>query len=121
MRNRWAVSLVIVCGLGLGAPLEKVAADGGEGSAQDKPLITPPALASELCAAAKEGRIYGRIEGMEWFIRDAHTPPLVTFGNVADAIPGALGQPGTVIAFGGNIDTGMHAGAQFTLGYWFHN
>jgi hypothetical protein len=99
-----------VCGFGVSAA-----------SGEDRPLITPPALAHELSVAAKEGRIYGRVEGMEWFIRDAHTPPLVTVGNPADAVPGALGQPGTAIVFGGNIDTGMHAGAQFTLGYWFNN
>jgi hypothetical protein len=83
------------------------------------PLIAPPAVAVDLWAACKEGRIYGRIEGMAWFIKDAHTPPLITFGSPSDPIPGALGQPGTSIAFGGSIDTGDHTGAQFTLGYWF--
>ncbi len=111
MRYRWAVSLVIMCGFGV----TQAAAEDG------RPLITPPALADELCAAAKDGRIYGRVEGMVWFIRDAHTPPLITFGSAADPIPGALDQPGTRIAFGGNIDTGTHGGAQFTLGYWFTN
>jgi hypothetical protein len=108
MRYRWALSLVIVCGFGV-----------TQVHAEDNHLITPPALAGELWSACKDGRIYFRVEGMAWFIRDAHTPPLVTTGNAADPIPGALGQPGTSILFGGNIDTHTHDGAQFTLGYWF--
>lgn len=113
MRYRWALSLVLLCGSGITSA-----------QAEDPPLpplISPPAVASELWAACKEGRLYGRIEGMAWFLKNSHTPPLVTFGSATDAIPGALGQPGTVVAFGGgDLDTQTHTGGQFTLGYWFN-
>ena len=112
MRYRWALSLVLLCGSGV----TRVAAE----DEPLPPLIYPPAVAKEIWAACKEGRMYGRIEGMAWFIKDAHTPPLITFGSASDAIPGALGQPGTSIAFGGDLDTKTHTGGQFTLGYWFN-
>lgn len=55
-----------------------------------------------------------------WFVNGQDLPPLVTYGSVADPVPGALGQPGTVVAYGnGPQDTTLRAGGRFTAGWWF--
>src|SRR5207237_3203376 len=36
-----------------------------------------------------------------WWYRGGSLPPLVTAGSPTDPIPAALGQPGTVVLFGG--------------------
>jgi hypothetical protein len=53
-------------------------------------------------------------------MRGNRVPPLVTTGSASDAVPGALGQPGTTILFGNSeLATGAASGARFTLGFWF--
>src|SRR5207253_2456566 len=58
-------------------------------------------------------------EYLLWFTKGGHVPPLVTTGPVASN--GILGQPGTVILFGGpgtTLDNDVRQGGRFTLGYW---
>jgi hypothetical protein len=51
-----------------------------------------------------------------WWVRDAHTPPLVTRGSPTDPIPGALNQPGTATLFGGKIDQEEFSGGRVFAG-----
>ena len=51
------------------------------------------------------------------FVRPMRTPPLVTLGSVANAAPGALGQPSTTVVFGNNgIDFGLLSGVRMQGG-----
>jgi hypothetical protein len=114
----------------------KGAAAGKPAAAQPAPAQTPandlaiPAttgidLSCDTCAGMRgsSGSFYGSVEFLLWRLRDSQTPPLITTSNVVtrdvDFIPGAIGSPGTVILFGGEIDHGWRPGARLTAGYWF--
>jgi hypothetical protein len=58
-----------------------------------------------------------------WWTKAAPEPqPLVTTGSASDAIPGALGQPGTQVIYGGNsINLPLSAGMRFETGLWIDN
>lgn len=48
-----------------------------------------------------------------------NVPALVTTGSATDQLPGALGQPGTQILFGGSsLNDDDRSGGRFTLGRW---
>jgi hypothetical protein len=52
-----------------------------------------------------------------WWNKSASVPPLLTRGAAGDIIPGALGQPGTVVLFGGNnVDYGSFSGVRVNGG-----
>jgi hypothetical protein len=60
-----------------------------------------------------------RGEYLLWWTKDGRFPALVTAGSPTDPLPGALGQPGTTVLFGGHNDTDSRSGARFTAGVWF--
>jgi hypothetical protein len=65
-------------------------------------------------------RSWTRAEYLLWWVTDSPVPiPLVTSGNPADALPGALDQPGTRVLFG-NSGVGYRgfSGLRITLGTW---
>jgi hypothetical protein len=65
-------------------------------------------------------RWYGTAEYLLWFIRGQPLPPLLTTGSLADMTPGALGQPGTTVLYGGNsISNNPYSGVRLRGGYWF--
>jgi hypothetical protein len=64
-------------------------------------------------------RLYISGEYLLWWIKDSHYPALVTTAPVGST--GALGAPGTIVLFGGNIDNEERSGGRFTAGYWFDN
>src|SRR5205814_1928701 len=66
-------------------------------------------------------RFWARIDYLLWWMKNGPLPfPLVTTGNPADAVPGALGQPGTRIPLGdSNIHFDGAYGMRFALGWWF--
>jgi Putative beta barrel porin-7 (BBP7) len=69
----------------------------------------PPEVASS--------RFYASGEYLLWWTKGAVLPPLVTTGTTTSQ--GILGQPGTVILFGGStVDYGPQSGGRFTAGYW---
>lgn len=70
-------------------------------------------------AYSAEELLWFRGEYLLWWFKDADIPPLVTTGSPADAEPGALGQPGTRVLFGDEIDYDSFNGARFTIGGWF--
>jgi hypothetical protein len=59
------------------------------------------------------------VDYLLWWTKDNRLPPLLTTGSPQDAQPGALGQPGTQILFGGAIDSEDRSGGRFQVGYWF--
>jgi hypothetical protein len=68
----------------------------------------------------KGNRFYVSAEYLMWFMKNSPAPPLVTGTFAPGPTPGALGDPGTLILFGGTgIDTWVHSGARFNAGYWF--
>jgi len=73
------------------------------------------------CAGLAPGnRFYVNAEYLMWWFKGQNVPPLVTTGSINDAIPGALGMPGTTTLFGGRpMENGAHSGTQLTFGYWF--
>jgi hypothetical protein len=83
----------------------------------------PPPLASPLFAdAALDGfatRFWLSADYLLWWIKSNPLPALVTSGSPNDAVPGALGQPGTQVLFGGDVDNSVRSGARFRGGYWF--
>jgi hypothetical protein len=66
-------------------------------------------------------RIWFRAEALFWWTKSSPVPvPIVTQGNPADAIPGALGQPGTSVLIGDeNINFDGRGGGRFGLGFAF--
>jgi hypothetical protein len=70
------------------------------------------------------GRQRGWLQGelLLWWIKSGPNPtPLATNGNLADAAPGAFGEPGTTAVFlgGQNLNYDLAAGMRFSGGYWF--
>jgi hypothetical protein len=66
------------------------------------------------------GRFWVSAEYLYWWTKDSRLPALVTSGSAADAIPGAIGQPGTQVLFGGDIGGEGQSGARFEAGFWLN-
>jgi hypothetical protein len=64
-------------------------------------------------------RLYISGEYLLWWIKDGHYPALVTTAPAGST--GVLGEPGTIVLFGGNVDNEERSGGRFTAGYWFDN
>ncbi len=74
------------------------------------------------CCCQAGNRFYGSVEYLFWWMRGTSLPPLVTSGSIGDTIPGALGQPGTTVLFGGgNTNTSPRSGFRGTAGYWLND
>jgi hypothetical protein len=64
--------------------------------------------------------LYVSAEYLMWWLKQASTPPLVTGSLATTGVPGAIGQQGTVVLFGGShIDSDVRSGGRFRAGYWF--
>src|SRR5262249_13030027 len=85
--------------------------EGGEGK---KPERIPPAWAFVY----GDGSIWASAEYLYAWMKDARMPALATQGSLADPRPGALGQMGTQVLFGGDIETKEREGGRFALGFW---
>ncbi len=73
---------------------------------------------SGICGPA--GRVWASAEYLYWWFKDQHVPALVTAGSESDTTPGALGQPGTSVLVGGDLDSEGRSGARFTVGFWLN-
>jgi hypothetical protein len=63
---------------------------------------------------------FAKAEYLLWGVRPFRTPPLVTTGSAADAVPGAIGQPHTQVLFGNSdLAGGLRSGLRLTVGGWF--
>jgi hypothetical protein len=81
----------------------------------------PPAEAVEECEpepSTRPSRVWARGEYLLWWTRTGQFPVLLTTGSPFDPRPGALGMPGTLPLFGGNVSTSDHSGGRFTFGLW---
>jgi hypothetical protein len=81
------------------------------------PMVELPA-----CTPQAGGSLYADVDYLLfWFKPVCLNVPVVTIGNPAQQVPGALGQPGTQIATGGNppfhFDFGGTSGGELTLGW----
>lgn len=68
----------------------------------ETPHAAPSAVVSDSagCKSCCKCETWLEAEGLAWWIKGARIPALITRGSVADALPGALGQPGTSVLFG---------------------
>jgi hypothetical protein len=72
------------------------------------------------CCPEPDNCLYLNTEYLLWWVKGSKPPPLVTMGGANDQFPGALGQPGTTVLFGGrSIDQDPFSGGRYTLGLWF--
>jgi hypothetical protein len=66
-----------------------------------------------------EGRFWGSEESLLWKMKRSNLPPLITTGPASSNA--VIGEPGTVIAFGGSkLDRGKFPGGRFTVGMWLN-
>lgn len=83
-----------------------------------EPPLSPP-LFAEPALDGFASRYWLSADYLLWWFKDNPLPALVTSGSPDDAVPGALGQPGTQVLFGGHSDNPVRSGARFRGGYWF--
>lgn len=81
-------------------------------------LHSDSAAPSMTCTAREAGHTYWSAEYLLWWIKGTSIPPLVTTGSEDDFIPGALGEPGTVILLNNKIYNHERSGGRFTAGWW---
>lgn len=90
----------------------------GPGALPDRPApdVSPALMAP---AVYTYPRFWIKAEALYWWTKASPVPaPLVTLADPADAIPGALGQPGTsVLLGGGDVRLPGRPGGRFTLGF----
>jgi hypothetical protein len=65
------------------------------------------------------GEFWASIEYLAWRIKDDQAPALVTTGPAVFPV-GFLGNPDTVILFGGDLDQGTFDGMRLRGGYWLN-
>src|SRR5438445_8441123 len=69
-----------------------------------------------------QGKFWLSAEYLAWWIKKEGIPPLVTVGSPTDLVPGAIGQPGTVVVVGGDdIDFRTFSGGRLTTGMWLND
>ncbi len=120
------------------APRERLPVSTGQGTqegpaAQQKPaVIAPPTLTLDKTGPACDGlpdgccpppccpgpRLWVSADALMWWMKHGQVPPLVTTGSATNALPGALGQPGTRILLGGGLDNEERLGGRIRAGYW---
>jgi hypothetical protein len=77
-------------------------------SAQD-PVIEPPYIS----------RVWGGLDYMLWWVKAAPRPvPILTTGSDGDAVPGAIGQPGTMAIESDHANLDGLSGARASAGMW---
>ena len=59
--------------------------------------------------------LVGQVDYLMYWLKGGPAPPLVTTGNPADPVPGALGQPGTKVLYSGPLNYGTFSGVRLTL------
>ncbi len=64
-------------------------------------------------------KLWVDVEYLGWWTKSNSLPPLLTQGSTSDLSPGALGQQGTSVLYGGSIDSGFRSGIRVGGGYWF--
>jgi hypothetical protein len=98
---------------------------GNNGCTQEVgPIICPdlgcaPCMTNTCCLyRGADHCLYGNLEYLLWFTKDMYTPPLVTTTSDPTGLA-ILGQNGTQVLFGGDIDMGIAHGGRFRVGWLF--
>lgn len=86
------------------------------------PVWAPPAQPQPMLVSPFQvpTRFWFRTDLLLWWTKSGPMPsPLATMGSPNDAIPGALGQPGTQVIYGGDsVNFGVVSGLRLESGYW---
>jgi len=92
-------------------------------------MPSPEVVDGGMCFNNNEGddhrpdnRFYANTEYLMYWIKGNTLPPLVTSAtpNAGAGIAGALGQPDTLVLFGGNnVGNQSRSGGRFLFGWWF--
>ena len=86
------------------------------------PYVPPsPAVAPAIVTSSTDywtDRLWFTTDYLMWWTKSGSSPPLVTSGSTFDFNPGALGQHGTQVLFGGTLDPGMFSGLRLNGGFW---
>jgi hypothetical protein len=78
------------------------------------------AFCANDCCGVPSNAFWVSAEALVWWVKGQALPPLVTVGSPTDALPGALGQPGTAVVFGGdNVGNAARGGGRMRAGWWF--
>jgi hypothetical protein len=103
--------------VGLPGPVgDAVIGDGGA-----YPVEADSGCLADGCCVDGCHHLWVRGEYLMWWFKNSPAPPLLTGSLGLTGNPGALGDPGTTVLFGGGagINTDTHSGARFSAGYWF--
>lgn len=79
----------------------------------------PPPVMADAAFDGFATRFWIGADYLLWWTKGDRLPALVTSGSPTDAVPGALGQPGTQTLFGGDYDSRVRSGVRLRGGYWF--
>ena len=79
----------------------------------------PPSVFADVGLDPFVTRYWIGVDYLLWWTKGDRLPPLVTSGSPTDALPGAMGQPGTQLLFGGDQDSRVRSGVRVNGGYWF--
>lgn len=79
----------------------------------------PPPLFADAALDGFSTRWWIGVDYLLWWTKGDRLPPLITSGAPNDALPGALGQPGTQTLFGGDYDSRVRSGVRLRGAYWF--
>jgi hypothetical protein len=79
----------------------------------------PPPVFADAALDGFATRYWVGVDYLLWWTKGDRLPPLITSGSPSDAVPGALGQPGTQVLFGGDYDSRVRSGVRVRGGYWF--
>jgi hypothetical protein len=75
---------------------------------------------SQTAEVDEPGLVWGRVEYLLWWRKPVCLkPPILTAGSPADAVPGAIGQPGTVLVLGqSKFEFPAGSGVRPAVGVW---
>jgi hypothetical protein len=79
----------------------------------------PPPVYADAALDGFATRFWIGVDYLLWWTKGDRLPSLVTSGSPNDLLPGALGQPGTQVLFGGDYDSRIRSGVRLRGGYWF--
>jgi hypothetical protein len=83
-----------------------------------RPAEFAPSVLNESATCSDGERMWASAEYLLWWLKAPRVPTLVSTGSLLDAVPAAVGQPGTVALFGGTLDNELRQGGKFAAGYW---
>lgn len=95
--------------------------DAAEKEVPPQPVVISVAPVSPAPSTMRGPSVWASAEYLNWWIRSGPMrAPIVSAGNPLDPVPGALGQSGTRVLFGGDdVNYGAMDGGRLMAGAWF--